>query len=111
MLDTFLRRALAACPAEGRAFVEQVLGPLRAYDAAAGSALLPTLRSYFMHDGSVERTAAALALHRHTVRYRLGRIADLTRRDPATTRGREELNLALVLDGMLASNGQPSNRP
>lgn len=103
MLDRFLQRALAACPAEGRAFVEQALGPLRAYDAANGSALLGTLRVYFANEGSVERTAAVLALHRHTVHYRLGRITDLTGRDPATTHGRLELHLALLLDDLLAA--------
>ncbi|MBU3750104.1 MAG: PucR family transcriptional regulator, partial [Mycobacterium sp.] len=48
-----------------------VLGPLEGHD------LLPTLTEFLANNGHLEHAAAALGVHRHTMRNRLGRIAEL----------------------------------
>ena len=59
-------------------YVRQWLGPLIDYDAAKNSDLLHTLSHYLECGGNYDESAAALHVHRSTLRYRLGRIADLT---------------------------------
>lgn len=48
-----------------------VLRPLEGHD------LLPTLTEFLTHNGHLENAAAALGVHRHTMRNRLVRIAEL----------------------------------
>jgi DNA-binding PucR family transcriptional regulator len=59
-------------------FVRQWLGGLADYDAVRGTQLVLTLAEYLEHEGSYEATAATLAVHRNTVKYRLRRIRELT---------------------------------
>jgi DNA-binding PucR family transcriptional regulator len=88
---------LAAVPDElRRTFQARVLGPLTAYDAAHRSELLRTLRVFLEHSGSWARTSAALHVHVNTLRYRIGRIAELTGRD--LTRFPDRVDLYLALD-------------
>ena len=80
--------------------VEEVLGPLRENEP-----LLDTLSAYFEHDLSVVPTARALRIHPNSLRYRLGRIEELTGRslrEPATI---ATLHLALLAS---AADGAPS---
>ena len=51
--------------------IGDVLRPLDGYD------LLPTLIAFLEHNGHLENAAAALGVHRHTMRNRLARIAEL----------------------------------
>ncbi|CAN3128617.1 PucR family transcriptional regulator [Mycobacterium sp. smrl_JER01] len=59
-------------------YVRQWLGPLIDYDAHRSSDLVHTLIYYLECGGNYDESAAALHIHRSTLRYRLGRIADLT---------------------------------
>ena len=59
-------------------FVEQMLGPLIAYDDRRKGELLKTLEAYFAGDGSVKLAGEALFAHPHTVTYRLKQIERLT---------------------------------
>jgi sugar diacid utilization regulator len=59
-------------------YVRQWLGALIDYDAAKNSDLVLTLSYYLECGGNYDESAAALHVHRSTLRYRLGRIADLT---------------------------------
>lgn len=59
-------------------YVRQWLGALIDYDAAKNSDLVFTLSHYLECGGNYDESAAALHVHRSTLRYRLGRIADLT---------------------------------
>ncbi|HEX5956847.1 MAG TPA: helix-turn-helix domain-containing protein, partial [Solirubrobacterales bacterium] len=80
--------------------VEEVLRPLRENEP-----LLDTLSAYFEHDLSVVPTARALRIHPNSLRYRLGRIEELTGRslrEPATI---ATLHLALLAS---AADGAPS---
>ena len=59
-------------------YVRQWLGALIDYDAAKNSDLVHTLSHYLECGGNYDESAACLHVHRSTLRYRLGRIADLT---------------------------------
>ncbi|MCB5167843.1 helix-turn-helix domain-containing protein, partial [Streptomyces bambusae] len=76
--------------AEARAHAEALLGPLSA-------TLRPTLRVWLAHHGGWDRTAAALGVHRNTVRQRIARCAALLDRDLDDADTRMELWFALRL--------------
>jgi len=59
--------------------------------------LLHTAEAYLERTSSLEGTARALFVHPNTVRYRLGRIADVTGFLPSDPRGALALRLALIL--------------
>ena len=85
------------------AFSRGLLGPLRAYDERQRGELVSSLRIFLDHNGNWEAAARALAVHRHTLRYRIRRVAELTGRDLDSAADRVEFWLALaaaeVLDG------------
>ena len=56
---------------------------------------MQTLETFLDADGNVAGTAQRLFTHRHTVRYRLERVRDLTGLDVSSTDGRERLGLGL----------------
>ncbi|MEU9940792.1 helix-turn-helix domain-containing protein [Streptomyces lavendulae] len=74
--------------AEARAHAEALLGPL-------SPALRDTLRGWLAHHGSWDRTAAALGVHRNTVRQRIARAAGLLGADLDDPDTRMELWFAL----------------
>jgi purine catabolism regulator len=80
-----------------------LLGPLADYDRRQHGELVTSLRAFLEHNGNWEAAARALAIHRHTLRYRIRRVADLTGRDLDRAGDRVEFWLALqaadVLDG------------
>jgi DNA-binding PucR family transcriptional regulator len=76
-------------------YCESMLGPLRAHDARFGSALIDSLAAYIEANGRWADAAAALGVHRHTLRYRIRKIETLTGRKPTDARDRLELWLAL----------------
>jgi purine catabolism regulator len=76
-------------------YCDSLLGPLVEHDAAHGSALIDSLRAYIEANGRWADAAAALSVHRHTLRYRMRKIAELTGRDLADAGDRLELWLAL----------------
>lgn len=80
-----------------RVFVELVLGKVVAHDARYNSQLLFTLTAFLDCHGSWVRTAELTHLHLNTVRYRIGRIEELTGRDLSHTADRADLYLALKL--------------
>jgi sugar diacid utilization regulator len=59
-------------------YARQWLGVLIDYDAAKNSDLVGTLSHYLECGGNYDESAATLHIHRSTLRYRLGRIAELT---------------------------------
>jgi len=62
-------------------FVREWLGPLLDYDDSKNSELVMTLSDYLECGGNYDESAAALHIHRSTLRYRLARIAELTGHD------------------------------
>ena len=66
---------------EVESFVREWLGALLDYDHSRNSELVMTLSDYLECGGSYDESAAALHIHRSTLRYRLARIAELTGHD------------------------------
>jgi DNA-binding PucR family transcriptional regulator len=82
-------------PEELSGFYEQTLGPLVAYDEQYQTELVATLATYLEFDCNLAATAGTLFTHRHTVRYRLDRITELSGLDIGKTDDREKLSLGL----------------
>jgi purine catabolism regulator len=72
-----------------------VLGPVEQADGGYGEELLRSLDTFIEHNGHWERAASALYCHRHTLRYRVRRVEQLTGRDFSNARDRIEFWLAL----------------
>ncbi|SES36194.1 PucR C-terminal helix-turn-helix domain-containing protein [Streptomyces sp. yr375] len=78
-----------------RAFTARLLDPLRDYDRRHRAELIPTLEAFLECDGSWTRCAARLHLHVNTLRYRVGRIEQLTSRDLSRLEDKLDFFLAL----------------
>jgi PucR family transcriptional regulator, purine catabolism regulatory protein len=91
-----------------------LLGPLLDYDRRQHGDLVASLRAFLEHNGNWEAAARALAVHRHTLRYRVRRVAELTGRDLDSAADRVEFWLALqaadVLRGRRGSGAQGAER-
>jgi purine catabolism regulator len=72
-----------------------VLGPVEADEGDYGEELLRSLDVFIEHNGHWEKAAGALYCHRHTLRYRVRRVEQLTGRDFSSARDRIEFWLAL----------------
>ncbi|MFR9675590.1 PucR family transcriptional regulator [Streptomyces sp. TR02-1] len=78
-----------------RAFTARLLDPLRDYDRRHRADLVHTLESFLAADGSWTRCASRLHLHVNTLRYRVGRIEQLTGRDLSRLEDKLDFFLAL----------------
>jgi hypothetical protein len=89
---------LAAVPDEvRRAFRSRLLDKVIGYDLEHQADLVSTLEAFLRDDGSWTRCAAALHVHVNTLRYRIGRIEELTGRDLSKLEDRVDFYLALEL--------------
>ncbi len=79
------------------AFTARLLDPLREYDRRHRAELVPTLEAFLAADGSWTRCAARLHLHVNTLRYRVGRIEQLTGRVLSRLEDKLDFFLALRL--------------
>ena len=87
--------AMSEDPSELQGFFEETVAPLVDYDEQYETDLVLTLESFLDADGNVARTAERLFTHRHTIRYRLERVRELSGLDVSSTEGRERLSLGL----------------
>ena len=87
--------AMSEDPSELRGFFDETVAPIAAYDEQYETELVRTLESFLDADGNVAKTAEKLFTHRHTIRYRLDRVRELTGLDVSSTDGRERLSLGL----------------
>ncbi len=76
-------------------YCRNVLGPLEQGEGDYGEELVRSLDVFIEHNGHWEKAAAALFCHRHTLRYRIRRVEQLTGRDCSSARDRIEFWLAL----------------
>lgn len=89
---------LAAVPDEvRRAFRSRLLDRVIGYDIEHQADLVRTLEAFLRSDGSWTRCAAQLHVHVNTLRYRIGRIEELTGRDLSRLEDRVDFYLALEL--------------
>ncbi|HET6985690.1 MAG TPA: helix-turn-helix domain-containing protein [Kribbella sp.] len=89
-----LAAMMAIDPGEGRRIANDVLGAVLALPADDRAVLLDTLNAYLDHDGSAEHAGDVLHCHPNTVRYRLRRLQDLTKRSLSDPREATELAAA-----------------
>ena len=82
-------------------FLDNALGAAVDYDAAHGTDLIKTLKAYTECNGNVTEVAARLHIHKHTVRYRLRRIAELTGLDATKFEDAAQLYLAVRASELL----------
>jgi purine catabolism regulator len=78
-----------------RMYCDSVLEPIEDGDGSYGGELLRSLEAFLEHNGQWEGAARALYCHRHTLRYRIRRVEELTGRDLSSARDRIEFWLAL----------------
>ena len=90
-----LFRVLQENPEELEAFYGETLEPVVHYDSRYGTELVQTLITYLGNDASTVRTAGDLFAHRHTIRYRLDRVGELTGLDVDKSEDRERLTLGI----------------
>jgi sugar diacid utilization regulator len=90
-----LFRVLQENPEELEAFYGETLEPVVNYDSRYGTELVQTLITYLGNDASTVRTAGDLYAHRHTIRYRLDRVSELTGLDVDKSEDRERLTLGI----------------
>jgi sugar diacid utilization regulator len=102
--------AMSEDPAELQRFYAETVEPLVAYDEQYETELVATLETFLDADGNVAGTAARLFTHRHTIRYRLERVRELSGLDVGSTDGREKLSLGLKAMRVLgiAARGGPA---
>jgi len=96
-------------PAGIEGFMNEQLGPLLDYDKQHHSSLLLTLARYFDSGCNYDEAAAALSVHRNTLKYRVKRIGELLGRDPQDGEARLDLHLAikvwLTLESLRGTEG------
>ncbi|WP_158685431.1 helix-turn-helix domain-containing protein [Microbacterium halophytorum] len=83
------------------------IDPLLDYDEGHGTALARTAFLYLESDGSVERVALALRVHRNTVRQRLERIGRVLGAGWDASPRRLEIHLALHLARVTSGDSAP----
>ncbi len=78
-----------------RLFCDSILGPIESGDGHYGGELMRSLEAFIECNGQWERAARQLYCHRHTLRYRIRKVEELTGRDLSSARDRIEFWLAL----------------
>ena len=78
-----------------RLYCESVLGPIEDGDDEYGGELLRSLEAFIENNGQWERAAREVFCHRHTLRYRMRKVEELTGRDLGRAHDRIEFWLAL----------------
>ncbi|WP_240747012.1 helix-turn-helix domain-containing protein [Microbacterium sp. K24] len=76
-------------------YLDTWLGELVRHDSDHHSELVRTLSAYLDSGGNYDRTAIALTIHRSTLRYRLGRIREVSGRDLTDPDSRLNLHIAV----------------
>jgi sugar diacid utilization regulator len=106
-----LLSAMSEDPAELQRFYAETIEPLVAYDDQYETDLVVTVEAFLDADGNVAGTAQRLFTHRHTIRYRLERVRELSGLDVGSTDGREKLSLGLKAMRVLgiAARGGPAS--
>ncbi|HVP02316.1 MAG TPA: PucR family transcriptional regulator ligand-binding domain-containing protein [Solirubrobacteraceae bacterium] len=78
-----------------RLYCDSLLGPIEQGEGHYGGELMRSLEAFIECNGQWESAARRLYCHRHTLRYRIRKIEELTGRDLGSARDRIEFWLAL----------------
>ncbi len=98
LLDTWERD-----PEAIRTLYEDTIGLVDRYDKTSNTQLVETLVVFFRNNENLTQTAAELFAHRHTIRYRLEKIAEITGLSVFQTEHKERLGLGLKARSLLLS--------
>ena len=101
-LGPYILFAGAANEAELLAFYTNTVSAVIAYDIQHSSQLILTLEAFIRCNNGLKETASELFIHRHTLKYRLGRIREICGLDPENTRDQFQLQLGLIVARLLA---------
>lgn len=82
-------------------FRDDVLNPIREYEAEHQVPLMETAVQFVEYDGDIKATAKALFLHENTVRYRIEKIKKILNLEDTRFKYYEELSLAIKADKIL----------
>ncbi|MFC5287015.1 PucR family transcriptional regulator [Actinokineospora guangxiensis] len=93
--DRPLTTLVAGAGTLARELTRDILADLLTLPAAERDVLLKTLQVWFAEQGSAKDAAERLFVHPNTVRYRIRRIQELTKRDLTDPRAAAELYLAI----------------
>ncbi|MBK5231757.1 MAG: helix-turn-helix domain-containing protein [Thermoleophilia bacterium] len=107
------RLLLGTSDEELHSFYAETVEPLVTYDEQYETDLVATVEAYLDSDANVPATAKQMFTHRHTIRYRLERIRDLSGHDATATEGRERLGLgikAMRVLGIASPRGRSRER-
>jgi len=85
--------------------------PLERHDAAHDSGLLDSLRAYLEANGQWEPAAAVLGVHRHTLRSRIVKAAEVIGCDLGSARVRAEVLLAIIARDQRAHGPEDGSGP
>ncbi|RJQ32209.1 MAG: PucR family transcriptional regulator [Actinobacteria bacterium] len=96
-----LTNMLDNSPKETESFYLETILPIKEYDKKHQAELIKTLECYFESDENLLETAKKLYAHRHTVRYRLERIAEITGLSIYRSEDKEKLALGLKLSHLI----------
>jgi purine catabolism regulator len=88
-------------PDEIRSLYEETIGPVDRYDEENGTQLTQTLMTFFRQNESLTKTAAELYAHRHTIRYRLEKVGEISGLSVFQTEHKERLGLGLKARSLL----------
>jgi purine catabolism regulator len=91
-------------------FYDSVLGKLQEYDEQNSSDLVKSLACFLEANGHWGDAAEKLFVHRHTLRYRMKRVEEITGRDLDQSQDRMEFWLALKAKELIdqSKKGKPS---
>jgi purine catabolism regulator len=90
-----------------RLFCDSILAPIEEGEGAYGGELMRSLEAFIECNGQWERAARQLYCHRHTLRYRIRRVEELTGRSLDSARDRIDFWLALRGRELI---GEPNER-
>ncbi len=106
-LGTYRLLLSMADPGALRAFSDSMLTTLDVYDRDHNGELLASLQTFLQHNARWETAAAQLYVHRHTLRYRMRKVEQLSGRDLSSSFDRMEFWLALRARDLLAVGSEP----
>lgn len=84
-------------PERAQAVADALLAPLTEYERGSGVPLCESLRHWLAHHGQFDPAATELGVHRHTLRYRIRKAAELLDSDLEDAAVRMELWFALTV--------------
>ncbi len=93
-----------------RLFCDSMLAPIEGGEGHYGGELMRSLEAFIECNGQWESAARRLYCHRHTLRYRIRKIQELTGRDLGSARDRIEFWLALRGREIVRPSGREAAR-